>query len=83
MQPYICKKEKSRPLVRHAEPEPDKKEKPHERWHSSFHAVFDLVRPGGFEPLAFGVGVQRSIQLSYDRITETAALLLSVPPIIA
>ena len=27
-----------------------------------------LVRPGGFEPLAFRVGAERSIQLSYDRI---------------
>lgn len=28
-----------------------------------------LVRPGGFEPLAFRVGAERSIQLSYDRIS--------------
>ena len=32
---------------------------------SDFHC---LVRPGGFEPLAFRVGAERSIQLSYDRI---------------
>jgi hypothetical protein len=28
------------------------------------------VRPGGFEPLAFRVGAERSIQLSYDRIYQ-------------
>ena len=38
------------------------------------HKVLLLVRPGGFEPLAFRVGAERSIQLSYDRLCMKNAL---------
>ena len=37
-------------------------------------AVF-LVRPVRFERMAFGVGVQRSIQLSYGRISLLSSII--------
>ena len=41
-----------------------------------------MVRPGGFEPLAFRVGAERSIQLSYDRIMffRTLAIIAHFDP---
>ena len=39
-----------------------------------------LVRPTGFEPAAYRVGVCHSIQLSYERKYSTAGSFLSAEP---
>ncbi len=43
----------------------NKKQNPHKR---SVHAGFALVRPEGFEPPAFGIGIHCDIQLRHGRI---------------
>ena len=60
--PCFCRRQRSSSLLFESSRIAQKKEKPRHIVPGLF-----LVRPGGFEPLAFRVGAERSIQLSYDR----------------